>query len=70
MSLEQLHKTVKYYLDAKCVSRLDKFLHNFFEFIEIIFERIIMKNKEKVSYKLREPRKRHKNVRNENYCGK
>ena len=67
MSLERLHKTIKYYyLDAKSVSRLDKFLHNLFEFIrDRIFERIIMKNKGRVSYKLRELRKRHKSVSDE-----
>lgn len=67
MSLERIHKTIKYYfLQAKCCQRLDKFLHYFFEFLrDRLFDRIIMQQKGKVSYKLRELRKRHKKVNSE-----
>lgn len=68
MHIERMHQTIKYlYLHGKSVQRLDKTIHMLMKFVkDKLFDRVITMNKGKISSKIMELRKRHKNSQNMN----
>lgn len=62
MHIERMHHTIKYiYFHGKNVKRLDKAIAAITRFVkDKLFDRLIVLNKGKISYKLQELRKRHK----------
>lgn len=62
MHIERLHRTIKYiYLDGKKIKRLDKAIHCLLKFIrDKIFDRLITLEKGKISSKIYNLRKRHR----------
>lgn len=63
MHIERLHRTLKHiYLEGKKVKRLDKSLHALLKFIrDKSIDRLIVLHKGKITSKIKELRKRHKN---------
>nr|CAI5837170.1 unnamed protein product [Callosobruchus analis] len=68
MHIERTHQTIKYiYLEGKSVQRLDKTIHILMKFVnDKLFDRLISMNKGKITSKITELRKRHKNSQNMN----
>nr|CAI5847557.1 unnamed protein product [Callosobruchus analis] len=68
MHIERMHQTIKYiYLEGKSIQRFDKTIHILMKFVkDKLFDRLISMNKGKITSKITELRKRHKNSQNMN----